>query len=219
LLSVILSDLTMIEENDDSIEIKDSAGKSSLVHPSHSLCTVGHCSRAGWLALLIIRFSLPFSVSPSIVIESNNESGALEEKLIHFEKMTMIYETLSVLKRCFAVSYSEAMMESVAAGEGKGEGTTEELLWMLKVLPRLPEKELYDIKGTESKKKVISFSFLLSLFLYQLHPYPFVLIASLSLPRTDQRLQEGVQASNQGKQEGVRTPLRPAPSHFVSSHT
>jgi hypothetical protein len=78
-----------------------------------------------------------------------------EEKLIHFEKMSMIYDTLSILKRCFAVPYQESIMEALAAGEStKGEGTIEELIWMLKILPRLPEKELYDFKGADNKKKV-----------------------------------------------------------------
>ena len=114
--------------------------------------------------LLVICRSLYFSsrslvlhrsTGPSVTIEAGAASST-EEKLIHFEKMTMIYETLSVLKRCFEVSYSEAMIESIAAGEGtKGEGSIEELQWMLKVLPRLPEKELYEFKG-DSKKKVVS---------------------------------------------------------------
>jgi hypothetical protein len=140
---MILSDLTMIEENDNNIDIKDSTCYSNLRYLQFDAL---FSSRS-----LVLRRS----TGPSVTIEAGAASST-EEKLIHFEKMTMIYETLSVLKRCFEVSYSEAMIESIAAGEGtKGEGSIEELQWMLKVLPRLPEKELYEFKG-DSKKKVVS---------------------------------------------------------------
>jgi hypothetical protein len=123
-----------------------------------------------------------------VTIEAGAASGT-EEKLIHFEKMTMIYETLSVLKRCFEVSYSEAMIESIAAGEGtKGEGTTEELQWMLKVLPRLPEKELYEFKG-DSKKKVVPPP--------SHYVLPCVLMPAFSI-NAGQGVEEGVQDGGQG---------------------
>lgn len=95
-----------------------------------------------------------FSGGQNVTIEvSGNGVTNGEEKLIHFEKMSMIYETLSILYRCFAQPYTEAMIEAVAAGEPlKGEGTTEDLFWMLRVLPRLSEKELYEFKGSDKKK-------------------------------------------------------------------
>jgi hypothetical protein len=82
----------------------------------------------------------------------------------------MIYETTSILKKCFAVAYPDeddgrALLHPLELGtEGelkekvkklkKGDGNLEDLIHMVTCLPRLTEKELYDFKGPDVKKKV-----------------------------------------------------------------
>jgi len=105
-LSLILSDLTMVEESNTSIKIK-------VAKPD----------------------------------EDGADKG--ESELVHFEKMTMIYSILARLKKCCSKSYAS---HEEKIHHDKSEKTLG-LVKMLTDLPRLPEKELYDLKN-DTKKKV-----------------------------------------------------------------
>jgi hypothetical protein len=105
-LSLILSDLTMVEESNTSIKIK-------VAKPD----------------------------------EDGADKG--ESELVHFEKMTMIYSILAQLKKCCSKSYAS---HEEKIHHDKSEKTLG-LVKMLTDLPRLPEKELYDLKN-DTKKKV-----------------------------------------------------------------
>eukprot|EP01087_Luapelamoeba_hula_P022752 TRINITY_DN8235_c2_g1_i2.p2 TRINITY_DN8235_c2_g1~~TRINITY_DN8235_c2_g1_i2.p2 ORF type:complete len:430 (-),score=92.43 TRINITY_DN8235_c2_g1_i2:32-1321(-) len=96
LLSLILSDLTMIEENDNHLE--------------------------------------------------NGE-------LIHFEKMSMIYDTLSILKRLLTTPYTFAGVDPTGGGDVSC-GDAEDLAEMVTSLPHVGERELYEFKGDRDKQKV-----------------------------------------------------------------
>ncbi len=110
LLTLILSDLTMIEENETFK--KNDGGES------------GEGEKEG------------FSEASDV--------------LVHFEKMSMIYNTLSVLKRCLSVPFEPSSIDDSKAKKGK---SREDLVRMITDLPRLSEKELYDLKN-DTKKKV-----------------------------------------------------------------
>jgi hypothetical protein len=155
-LSFILSDLTMIEENTTSIKVKIGDGSGIQGAPSGIPGSGSGIKADGGSGIQ--------SGSES---ESEKKVGDEEEEseLVHFEKMSMIYNTLSQLKKCGQVAY--ARDEDSSGGDhnengekrerdkkaNKASTAREELVKMLTDLPRLSEKELYDLKN-DTKKKV-----------------------------------------------------------------
>lgn len=146
-LSLILSDLTLIEENKTSIKVKvDDATATGTPQeaPSSNLLSVNGSSNGKHRS----------SVTINDQQGSGNGDTQGESELVHFEKMSMIYNTLSHLKRCSQVPYPQYdEADEKAHNDKKVTRTKDELIKMLTDLPRLSENELYDLKN-DTKKKV-----------------------------------------------------------------
>jgi len=85
-------------------------------------------------------------------------------ELIHFEKMTMIYESLSVIKKYLGQPYAfcdialatTTTPTTSSSSNGSMERLVDDevLVEMCTVLPHVGEKELYEFKGDKDKEKV-----------------------------------------------------------------
>lgn len=168
-LSFILSDLTMIEENKSSIKIKVSEG-SGIQGGSVIPGSGGSGIQAGDGSGIQDGGDggSGIQAGDGSGIQAGGGSGIEEEEeseLVHFEKMSMIYNTLSQLKKCGNVAYPRDDHDNGGDHNENGEKrerdkkankastAREELVKMLTDLPRLSEKELYDLKN-DTKKKV-----------------------------------------------------------------
>lgn len=140
-LSFILSDLTMIEENKTSIKVN--VGEDEVIsRTSNEVSKIGeHTDK-------------PETKSTDDVNGTHKSDEEKEEsELVHFEKMSMIYHALSHLKRCSSAPYPRDGDSEKRQHDKKGSRTKEDLVKMLLDLPRLSEKDLYGLKN-DTKKKV-----------------------------------------------------------------
>lgn len=176
MLSFILSDLTMIEENKSSIKIKVSEGSgiqggsaipgsggSGIQAEGGSGIQGGGDGGSG--SGIQAGDGSGIQAGGGSGIQGGGEEEEEESELVHFEKMSMIYNTLSQLKKCGNVAYPRDDHDNGGDHNENGEKrerdkkankastAREELVKMLTDLPRLSEKELYDLKN-DTKKKV-----------------------------------------------------------------
>lgn len=81
-----------------------------------------------------------------------NENHLDDGELIHFEKMTMIYETLSVIRKYLGPPYSFSNFTTTTSSERLIDDPA--LLEMCTTLPHVGEKYLYEFKGDKDKERV-----------------------------------------------------------------
>lgn len=90
---------------------------------------------------------LSLLLSDLTMLEENENFLKLDEgEVIHFEKMNMIFESLSVTKRLLVLT-------PLRSPRSPTKKEADPLLVMLNVLPHLAEEELYEFKGENDKIK------------------------------------------------------------------